>query len=156
MSVGCRLQGGFPSPFFRTAVDAQSHPRKTRTCCWRNGNSRFVSHLDFRASETIPHPLSVLSASLPVLSHPIPQHSGSFSASYEPTNQLRRGFTRGNFPGDDKMWQCSRNKSHFGCTFPDAVALRPRTRIKIFRVEEYEIFGLSTTYIPVVTIYAIS
>lgn len=36
-----------------------AHPRKTRKCCRRDGNSRFVSHLDFRASETIPHPFTL-------------------------------------------------------------------------------------------------
>lgn len=79
--------------FLYTILDTHPYSRKMRTCCRRNGNSRFVSHLDFRASETIPHPLLVLSASLSRLFRPIPQHSVP-SASYEPTEQLRRGFTQ--------------------------------------------------------------
>lgn len=127
-----------PSPFLCTALDAHSHshPRKTRTCCRLYGNSRFVSHLDFRASETIPHPLSVLAASLPLLSHPIPQHSVC-SASYEPTKQLRRGFTREISPATIRCSNVREIRATSTVLSETRCTARPRTRIKIFRVEGY-------------------
>lgn len=101
-SVGMQGEGSFA--FFRTALDARSHPRKMRACCLRNGNSRFVSHLDFRASETIPHPYPVL-VRVPSRACPIPHPSTLRSFCFLRADRCSSGDLLGEIsPATDKTW----------------------------------------------------